>query len=80
MLTNYSMNPNVALHENPSVGSHAIPRAQTGDRTDEHDKATSRFSQLLCEKQLKRMPKISGGLGARVGTAPISCKIQNPIL
>ena len=52
MSTNYNMDPNTEFHENPSVGSCAVPCGQTGDRTDEHDKASSRFSQLLCEKRL----------------------------
>jgi hypothetical protein len=67
------------FHENPSVENSAIPCGQTGEREDGLTcKASSRFSQLLCEKQLKWMPKISGtAWGQRVGTAAINYKILN---
>jgi len=39
MSTNYNMNQNMEFHKYPSVGNCDVSCRQTGDKTDEHDKA-----------------------------------------
>jgi hypothetical protein len=42
--------PNIQLHENLSIASGIVPCEHTDGRTDGHDEADSRYSQLFCER------------------------------
>jgi hypothetical protein len=47
---------NMKFHENPSIGSRAVPSGQTAGRTDRHEETNNRFSQL-CDRAKKKTDK-----------------------